>query len=161
MSPFRRHYAHDTDEYWALALDAALPAMDALRRFAFARNGHSPTASFRPPLAGERRFPDAPTGAPVNALAFLVSGSLRQGPGIGLVYFMTHLQNPGHASHTSSIRPWAVSRTFAPSLRGRMPSPAPASASPFPAPYGRARAPPCPGKSSVVKPRFFAGWPKR
>ena len=98
----RRLYARGTDEYRALSLPADLPAAYASRRFAFARNSRSPTASSKHPLAGPRppfRFRFLLV-LQVGALATSVSDSLRQGSGSGLAPLGAHLRSPGHASHT-------------------------------------------------------------
>ena len=63
----------------------------ALRRFTFVRNGHTPTASTGRPFTGPMPISRA-TGGPVfrtNALASSVSGSLCQGPGLGLALLLT------------------------------------------------------------------------
>jgi hypothetical protein len=86
----------------SLSLPADSPSMDALRHFAFARYGCSPTASSGLPLTGIR-FPFGPRIGlvlQVGALASSVSDSLRQGSGLGLAPFGAHLQSSGHASHT-------------------------------------------------------------
>jgi hypothetical protein len=80
------------------SLLADLPTTYASRHFAFARNDYAPTASSGHPLTGPRN----PRGSrfalvlQVGALATSVSGSLRQGPGIGLAPASAHLQSPGH-----------------------------------------------------------------
>jgi len=50
--PSRPHYACTFDENRASPLPADSPDADALRSFAFARNGRAPMTSTRPPLAG-------------------------------------------------------------------------------------------------------------
>ena len=80
------------------SLLADLPTTYASRHFAFARNDYAPTASSGHPLTGPRN----PRGfwfalvLQIGALATSVSGSLRQGPGIGLAPTDAHLQSPGH-----------------------------------------------------------------
>jgi hypothetical protein len=107
MSRLSRHlYARGTDEYRASSLPADLPAAYASRRFAFARNSRSPTASSKHPLAGPRspfRFRFLLV-LQVGALATSVSDSLRQGSGSGLAPLGAHLRSPGHAGHTGTGR---------------------------------------------------------
>ena len=50
--PSRPHYVCTFDENRASPLPADSPDADALRSFAFARNGRAPMTSTRPPLAG-------------------------------------------------------------------------------------------------------------
>jgi hypothetical protein len=101
------------------SLLADLPTTYASRRFAFARNDYAPTASSGHPLTGSRN----PCGfrfalvLQVGALATSVSGSLRQGPGIGLAPAGAHLQSPGHCQSHEGER-GATSRPVPPRRAG-------------------------------------------